>query len=256
MKDMQKRGQGTLFIILGIILVIVVGLYFVGVQIEIIPPLLSASDAAGEMSEIDEHITDCLLEIGTDYVNQIGLQGGYLSVAPDTYRLYNDTTVSYLCWNQEESSLCSNRLLTVAHMEEELEDAIDSALQTCINVYDYSDDVEAAEDWVVEVEIQLESVDIALDYPVVVDKGEDDIASEDTFEEEVDAPLGDLHGVAQDIINDHALYGDHDQLLYMLGKLSRYTIYKYKPYPDVLYQAKLREHGYIFQFAIEGESKV
>jgi hypothetical protein len=42
----------------------------------------------------------------------------------------------------------------------------------------------------------------------------------------------------------------------MLSKLSRYTIYKNKPYPDVLYQIKLREGDYVFQFAIQGEENV
>jgi len=255
MSIMEKRGQATLFIILGIVLVVLVVLYFVGVQTDIIPPLLTAGDASSELGAVDEHVRGCLESIGGQYVTLIGAQGGYLSPAPDTYRLYNDTTVSYLCWNQVNLVTCTNRLLTVPHMEEELTDAIGEGLETCLNVYDFSDDIEAAEDWELTVEVQRDSVDLSLYYPVTITKG-DDVASQDSFSENINVPLGELYDVSQDVVNGHAVLGDFEQLVYMLSKLGRYTIYKYKPYPDVLYQLKLREGTYVFQFAIQGESNV
>ena len=36
--------------------------------------------------------------------------------------------------------------------------------------------------------------------------------------------------------------------------MSAYTIQMQKPYPDKIYQIKLREKDYVFQFAVEGES--
>ena len=239
MEDMKKRGQATLFIILGIVLVVLVILYFIGVQQDIIPPLLTGGDAASQMSAVNEHVRDCLAEVGGQYVTQIAVQGGYLAPATDTYRLYNDTQVSYLCWNQEGLATCTNRLLTLSHMEEDLTTTIQGALGSCINVYDVSDDVEAAEQWDLTVSIERDSVDLLLYYPVTIDDG-DNIVSTDEFSESIDVPLGELYEVSQDIVNDHASLGDFEQLMYMLSKLSMYTIYKYKPYPDVLYQVQLR----------------
>tara|TARA_Y100000310_G_scaffold332783_1_gene409010 strand:+ start:1314 stop:2072 length:759 start_codon:yes stop_codon:yes gene_type:complete len=252
---MNKRGQTTLFIILGIIIVVLVALFFVGRKTEIIPDLFPAADAQGELNDIDDHVTDCLAEIGDEYVRQIALQGGYLSVGADTYRLWNDTTVSYLCWNQEGLPTCSNRLLTEAHMEDELEEVITEALSTCINIYDYSDDLQAADDWVLEVDVNYDSVDLYLDYPVQVVKDEDS-ASTDGFEESLNLPLGELFDVSQYIVNQHAEWGVFDPLLYMLGQAGKYTIYTNKPYPDTLYQLKLREGDFIFQFGIQGEENV
>jgi hypothetical protein len=252
---MNKRGQATLFIILGIVLIVLVILYFVGVQQDIIPPILGGSSASEEMNDIDNHVKGCLEDVGNDYVTILGLQGGYISPDEGTYRLYNDSKVSYLCWNQAEVKTCTNRLLTIEHMEEELTDAMSDALKTCVNVYDYSDDVIVAEEWDLTVDIQRDSVDFVLYYPVQITKGED-VASQDEFEETLNVPLGELYEVSQDAVNDHAVYGDFEQLLYMLSKLSRYTIYKNKPYPDVLYQIKLREGDYVFQFAIQGEENV
>ncbi|MSR86539.1 hypothetical protein EXS74_04040 [Candidatus Woesearchaeota archaeon] len=252
---MDKRGQATLFIILGIVLVILVILYFVLVQQNIIPPLLASNDASAQMSEVSTHVQDCLQTVGNQYATQIAAQGGYLAPSTDTYRLYNDTSVSYLCWNQVGLSTCTNRLLTVQHMEEDLTQAIEDSLQTCINVYDVSDDVEAADQWDLTVDIQRDSIDLSLYYPVTVDDG-DNVVTQDTFSESLNVPLGELYDVSQDIVNDHAVLGEFEQLTYMLSKLSRYTIYKYRPYPDVLYQVRLREGTYVFQFAIQGEENV
>ncbi len=249
---MDKRGQATLFIILGIVLVVLVILYFIGVQQNIIPPLLGGNDASAQLSNVNSHIGDCLQEVGGDYVTQIAAQGGYLAPATGTYLFFNDTTISYLCWNQVGLSTCTNRLLTKQHMEEELQSTIQDALNTCINVYDVSDDVEAAGSWEVTVDIQQTGVDLELYYPVSIDDG-DNVVSQDTFSETLNVPLGELYDVSQDIVNSHASLGDFEQLTYMLSKLSRYTIYKYKPYPDVLYQVKLREGSYVFQFGIQGE---
>ncbi len=249
---MTKRGQATLFIIIGIVLVVIIALYFVAVSQEIIPPILGGGSASSEMADVDNHIRECLDEVGTEYVTIIGLQGGYLSPSESTYRLYNDTTVSYLCWDQVDVPMCTNRMLTIKHMEEELKDAIDEGLKTCINVNDYSSDAIVADDWDLTVEINRADVELSLYYPVSIDKG-DDVASEDSFVESLNVPLGELYDVSQDIVNDHAVYGDFEQLIYMLTKLRMYNIYKLKPYPDVLYKIKLREGNYIFQFAIQGE---
>jgi len=141
-------------------------------------------------------------------------------------------------------------------MEEELEETITSALETCINVYDYSDDISSiANEWTLEVEILPYNVDLTLDYPVEISKDESTL-KEDEFSVSFDYPLGELYDVAMDVVNEEASLGEFDQLVYMLQKLSRYTIYKYRPYPDKIYQLKLREGDFIFQFAIEGEELV
>lgn len=140
-------------------------------------------------------------------------------------------------------------------MEEELTQSINQALQTCINVYEYSDDVEAVAAWDLDVAINRNSVTLDFYYPVEITRKED-VASEDEFSETLNVPLGELYEVSQDIVNEHATIGDFDQLLYMLSKLSKYTIYKHKPYPDTVYQLKMREQDYVFQFAVQGEANV
>ena len=252
---MNKRGQATVFIIIGIVILIIVALYIIGTQTKLGVQILGGGSAEDQLADIDDHISECLEETGTEYITKIALQGGYLSVPPNSYRLYNDTTVSYLCYNQPGTTACSNRLLTIAHMEQELEETISDALKACISVTDYSGDARTAEDWVLEVDILQQAVDLTLIYPIEVIKDEEKREQEE-FSVTIPATLGELYDVSIDIVNDEAIVGDFDQLIYMLQKFSRYTIYKHKPYPDKIYQVKLREGNFIFQFAIQGEQTI
>lgn len=248
---MEKRGQTTLFIILGIVIVILVVLFLVLATTDIGPSL--TQNAEDVMNEVDEHIAECMEESSEDLITLIGLQGGYLSPPEGSYKLWDDYPVSYLCYNQVNEPTCINRLLTRADMEEQLEVAMKSQLQGCINVYGIDSSISASSDYTIDVDILQEAVSIVLDYPMSIVKG-DQTSSRDTFEISVDAPLGELYDVAMDIVNTEATTGAFDVVYYVVAKQSKYTIYPYKPYPDKLFQVKLREDDYIFQFAVEGEA--
>lgn len=248
---MKKRGQTTLFIILGIVIAILVVLFLVLATTDIGPKL--TQNAEDVMIQVDEHVTECLDEASDDVITLIGLQGGYLSPPEGSYKLWDDYPVSYLCYNQVGQPTCINRLLTRADMEEQLETAIKNQLQGCVNVYGIDSGISAPSDFDLDVNILDDAVAIILDYPVSIVKG-DQTSSRDNFEISVDVPLGELYDVAMDVVNTEATTGYFDVVYYVVSKQGAYTIYPYKPYPDKLFQLKLREGDYIFQFAIEGEA--
>ncbi|MBT4447093.1 hypothetical protein HOC96_07660 [archaeon] len=78
----NKKGQVTIFIILGILLLLSVALIL----------LLRAEQVGFEISEIiptkkgvvEEYISSCINEVGSDALSLIGLQGGYIEV-PERY---------------------------------------------------------------------------------------------------------------------------------------------------------------------------
>ncbi|MFH1456336.1 MAG: hypothetical protein ABIF40_05305 [archaeon] len=255
---MEKKGQATLFIILGIIVVALVVLFFYARGSIYVPPTQEGLSA--EMGQIEDHVYDCLTDIGEDYIEQIGLQGGYLATPEDTYVLWDDTTVSYLCYNQEGLPYCTNRMLTLVSMETELQDAIEQALSTCINVFQFGGVVEtyevvAPEGFTLDVDIEDSVVKLLLTYPVMlVSKDGDVTVEEDIFAGNVNAPLGELYSVAMEVLDYETEFGEFDQLSYVLTKQGEYTIYKHRPYPDKIYELKLRENDYIFRFAVQGES--
>jgi len=256
---MKKRGQVTIFVILGIIIVALVVLFF-AFRKQIIPTAATPENLNEILGDIEDHIEDCIQTSAEGPLEQIGLQGGYLSVPPESYRTWNDNKVSYLCYNQIGVERCTNRLLTRAHMEEELSEVIEDDLARCIDVQGFSSglfktfDVVANKPMELSTTITSDQVLFELSYPVTLkSKSTDAVAESKTFTVPVEAPLGELYDVALDILDGETSIGMFDTLTYMLVKTSRYTIYLDKPYPDKIYKIKLREGDYIFQFAVEGE---
>jgi len=256
---MNKRGQVTLFVILGIIIVAIIVL-LLAFRKDIMPTPATRENLNSIMDDINEHISECVIEKSEEPLERIALQGGYLSTPIDSYRLWNDNTVSYLCYNIEDTERCRNRMLTKQHMEDELSEAMEMELAECVNVHGFEPglvktfSVIAEEPMEVSTDINEDEVLFELIYPVKLkaSSGEEEV-SEERFVVPVEVPLGELHDVALDIIDSEASMGRFDTLTYMLAKMSRYTIYLHQPYPDKIYQIKMRDGDYIFQFAVEGE---
>ena len=257
---MDKRGQITVFIILGIVIVAVIVLLF-AFRKDIISTPATTENLNKIMRDINKHIEGCMEDSAEDPLNRIALQGGYLEVPADSYRLWDDTTVSYLCYNQPEVDRCMNRLLTRENMEVQLEKAIKNELMQCIDVQQFQSsgilktyDVIAKNQIELDVVIARTDVLLELKFPITLKSTKDEnVVSEDTFNVNIEKPLGDLYDVAMDIIDAETALGKFDTLTYMLSKTGRYTIYLQQPYPDKIYAMKLREGDYIFQFAVEGE---
>lgn len=254
----NKRGQVTLFVILGIVIVAIIVL-LLAFRKDILPKTGSPENIDATMQSIEKGIRQCMADAADEPIKRIGLQGGYLSTPEGSYRRWNDYPISYLCYNLARTESCRNRFLTVGNMEEQLSEAITENMGKCLDIQEFASlgliktiDVIPGDKLDVKVSISQDVVNIELNYKVEV-KGSSGSKVKDKFEIAIRSPLGDLYEVAQDILDSETTFGRFDQLTYMLNKMSKYTIYVQKPYPDKIYQLKLREKDYIFQFAVEGE---
>ncbi|MFH1064969.1 MAG: hypothetical protein V1734_00490 [Nanoarchaeota archaeon] len=255
----NKRGQITLFVILGIVIVAVIVL-LIAFRRDIIPKAGTQENIDATMKNIEKGIKECLANAADSPIERIGLQGGYLATPEGSYRLWDSNPISYLCYNQAGVETCTNRFLTRAKMENQLAEAIKNNLANCLAIDDFADVGAFSSikpvyggDMKLKVEVARESVNLELDYRIEV-KGSDASRVKDKFEVVIRSPLGELYDVSQDILDAETTIGRFDQLTYMLQKMSAYTIQLQKPYPDKIYQIKLREKDYVFQFAVEGES--
>ncbi len=255
---MEKRGQVTAFVILGIVLVILTALFlYFRTNVFLINP--STEDLNSKLDDVREHMIRCIGEVGDDPIRRIGLQGGYLSTPPDTYRLYNGTTISYLCYSMEDSPQCINRMLTRADMDRQISSAIDFGLQTCVDVQSFkkfgSFEIITPKKWTVETRIGKDTVIVTVNYPVRLrsTKSTSEAAAQD-FTKTFNYPLGFLYDSSQDILDYETQFGEFDQMVYMLAKKGQIRIEKKKPYPDKLYILGTYDKDYLFQFFVQGES--
>lgn len=259
MKYFNKRGQVTAFVILGIVIVVIVALFFVGRQTIFLPT--TTTNLNQELNDIEEHILDCLEKDSTPNANEIiktiGLQGGYLNPGEDTFILYNDSRVSFLCYNIESDERCRNRALTITNMEEQINEAVKNSLEQCLDVEGFEQFKPygvSAGTLNVKITIEDQSVIVELDYPIVLTANENRV-SRNKFSKTFDYSLGDLYEVSQDIVDDETEFGTFDTLSYMALRQGEIRIYEQKPYPNKMFTVKKEDNDYLFRFAIEGEPK-
>src|SRR3989338_3113173 len=101
---MNKRGQVTIFIILGIIILAAVVLVFYLTGDTLVKQ--SEGKVNIETKPLKNYVGDCLEKTGNDALTLIGKQGGVIN--PVNYRLYENDKVNYLCYASTDYSLCTN----------------------------------------------------------------------------------------------------------------------------------------------------
>lgn len=265
---LNKRGQATIFIILGLIILAVLIILFL---LKGSLPLLIVSPEAmdNQMNIIDEHIQECLNDAGETAMWKIAKQGGYLYPADFTSRQYFDGTesnkVSYLCYNIKDQQTCRNRMLTKKDIEEQLTKEILLNAEECIKNFPINLRLTARtpEEPQLQTIVGQDSTILSLNYPITLIHKE--LKSEqETFTTSIQLPLGRLYDSSQAIVNSEALVGNFETLVYSIKKTEYtgmpYMAQKLQPYPDKLYKIWINDYPlpdkeYVFQFFIQGEDR-
>ncbi len=260
---MNKRGQVSVFAILGVIIVALIVLFlFIRNQV-----YLGGTNVEGlekEFPQIQMHVEECLQEIGAHYIILLGRQGGYLTTNPGTFRQYKGDSINYLCYNVKNEPECSNRGLRLFDMGTSIKEGILNDLNTCLDIDQFDKfglDVSRSQADI-DVDIGEDNVILDVNMPVKVSKGELE-TQRNSFSAVLDYPLGRLYNSARDIVESEALHGNFDTLTYSVMKTKStgepYVIQKLQPYPDKLYVLKLKNvpaenEEFVFQFFIQDES--
>ncbi len=183
-KMKYKKGQLTIFIIIGIILIASIALYFVfrgGIVQE-----YSIVDTGDVKSFVD----DCIEEVGSDVIKQVSEGGGYyFSSDKSTYSglaIYYSAGESYVPTKEE--------------IEDEISNFVKENLFFCTrNFVDFPELEISQEDIDVSVFFNEESVNFEVDYPLRINKGDSSDLLRD-FEKTIPVRLGTLYDVSREIV--------------------------------------------------------
>ncbi len=252
LNKMMKRGQVTVFIILGIVILVAIALVYslrnlVGIGIE--PQRFLSL----RLEPLRDDVNRCIDKEARDALYLIGKQGGTLD--PIKYKFYNGNNVNYLCYNIVGDERCSNHIVLVTDMVKELNNYLQSKLSDCINIKGiskklfYNINVGKLS---VDTRILANDVLVKVNLPITLSKGESTLSISD-FSKTVNIPLGSLYDTVYDIVDSETSTGEFLQLPYMLAKRGSVEVNVDKPYPDKIYILNKKNDNYIFQFAIEGE---
>lgn len=218
---MQKRGQVTLFVILGVTVVVLAALvlYYrdyvssslssIGIPVGMKVP--------GEFQEVGFYVEDCVHSISEDGIRLLGSQGGYISIPNDplpagpanpfSNRLLvfpnADLEVPYWFYFTA-NNIPKNVPPSVTFMEKSLASYIDSNLDSCIsNFSDFSRFKISSSYHKTSVKINKDSVDIDLSYPINIKLGNNEYNFNE-FKFSSDAALGKLYSMALQIHNSES----------------------------------------------------
>src|SRR3989344_6905037 len=257
---MEKRGQVTTFIIVGVVLLIVILLaLFLREDVFVNISKVKNTDIylKSQMNEIINEVNTCVDLEANKALKTLGDQGGYFT--PRNYLSYYGYNIAYLCSEVKDEKTCRNNMLIEERLENDLNLYLKDRLKKCIDLRKFKEgfklhDYELKYDlgaFDLKTDIEKKNVRFEIFLPIELISG-DVKFSKDKFVKIVDIPFGEIIIIANDILNSEASIGDFETTSYNIFRLGKYDLDKRRVYPDKVYTIRVLGYNYRFQFAIEG----
>jgi len=250
------KGQVTIFIIIGILLVGIVVLFFM------LRDDVNLPDIGGSRTKVNPpaFLDSCLEDKIEESIRILGQQGG--NINPKLYKTFKfegentASDISYLCYNQNYYQPCVNQQpLLIKHLEEEIHDYISDDVEICFTQLGVS---LGDQGYVVNSNYISFSVDLTpkrittdINAEIILTKS-GETSKQTNFKIITPTRLYGLGDLAQEIVSQQAEFCNFNELGYMLF------------YPDwgikesnlgegsIIYTLKNRNTKEMFKFAIRG----
>ncbi|MFH1290281.1 MAG: hypothetical protein ABIH92_02620 [Nanoarchaeota archaeon] len=220
----RKKGQAAMWIILIVFLVAAIALFLL-LQGEVgsINPI--PSDAIN--FEVNSYLSRC---VGLEVEKAVSImlpQGGF--IAPTNYRLFNRTTVEYICETKSYFEPCINQHpVLINEMEGEILGYISQGINACIREMEYEIEKYGGTSVVdsgganVDVELEYDKVIVKINQGITVNE-KDVVRNFNEFVVNVMSPIYNLGVIAQEIANQEASFCYFETTGYSLAN-SRYKV--------------------------------
>src|SRR3989338_7886698 len=199
----QKRGQVTIFIILGLILLISEGifLYYASETAEEIQELPETIDAAS----LTDYTESCLEAVAEEVITKAAAQGGMYE--PVYYKVYENTSVEYLCYG-EGTQQCVNAVMSLDAIEDQILYGIREEIDKCLSFQTFEGQGYKITKGVFEgtATITDDAVEVQINYPLKVTK-DGETTTVENFDTKINVPFGELQNSARFIINKESTEG-------------------------------------------------
>jgi len=209
---MNKKGQVTIFVIVGILLVAGVVLFFALFK-------TGQIDILGDQEFNPESFVDkCIRDSSREKIDIMVSQGGFIN--PTDYKVYNDINVAYLCKNVNYYEPCINQYpLYISRLQEELEQETREDVESCFLILE--DELKKRNygfeggDFSIDVILKPERVELIVYRDMKLTKN--GVPREiNSFSSVIKSPLYDLGFVANEIVRQEAKYCYFEYVGFML----------------------------------------
>ena len=169
---MEKRGQVSIFIILGIVVVGIIGAgVYLGTQDEDV-----VLESPIQVDPVRKHVEECLDLVSLRGLELIGLQGGYTNINNKDVLSYLNGKMNVVYW-LDESSLKAPKFSLI---ERNLEKFIEKDMKECV-VFELFEDF-LIEDGEIDVDVDFEEeVEVKVNWPLRIKKENLDYEVKDFF---------------------------------------------------------------------------
>ncbi len=244
---MQKRGQLSVFIIIGLVALIATGIAVYVAQpspnekLRSDDPLIVASGI----------VEDCVIQEGIPLLQLMSTRGGTLKQG----KLWKGDNYLMLC-SDKPGNGCVHSVQTKKQIADEFSIALAARLNSCIRW-----NLVEKQGWIVQAQLPVAKTIIGYDkadVEVIVGleltrSGER--KNKQSFVVQVPTPIGTLHSLAHEIINKQVMHGYFDKDSWMAEHGLSIMISADRPYPDTMYTLvtqDINSRPYVFHFGMMG----
>lgn len=234
-----KKGQVTIFIIIGIILVLSIGIFIYLYQTEVIRPfeeviVPSIEKAPSEVQPIQDYVTSCVEVVGKDALKRIGDHGGYTDTSGLLFNPFvptegeavqfspdSDMIVPYW-WYLESPNDCrgecqfsslrpelhrrSGKMTIAGQIDEYVNDNLKECLAGFAPFTAQNFEIKELGDVSTETTIAKDNVFIVVNYPIRITRA-GQIFTIKEYLAQYDLNLGKIYDLATDLVNLEAEHG-------------------------------------------------
>ena len=251
---MNKRGQVTIFVIVGIVIVISVFLvfYFLGDRIKRQTEVEAVFDESS-LEPLQDYVGDCIEKHGNEAIELIDKGGG--NIEPGFYQMYHQEKLNLLCYTEEYNACVNRRPFLSSYIEEEINNYLLEKLSECVDLSAIRNEGYTVQEGDIDVQTSIGKYNtiINVDYPITIIKGDNSI-SENRFSKTFNVPLGKILEAVKDIIEfdsdvNRLPIFNFDVVSYAYRTNGEVEIQVDSIEDSKIYKVNLRDSPYVFQFA-------
>lgn len=219
--SMGKRGQLTIFIIIGIILLIIAGLYLALNEFvfksQFQQELQKQKNIPLEAQPIADFFSSCTKKVATDAVSIVAQHGGYITLPrdtiptsdfsplPSTLEIFPNSNIRTSVWFREQpNGIHRTTIPSIQFMESEIQGYINENFEQCLeNLTTFTDigfSFTIGGSPKSDVQILDKVVNVKVNLPVQISKADFSVSLENNLAQ-LDSRLGELHTIATEIVN-------------------------------------------------------
>ena len=250
----MNKGQVTIFIIVGILIISLVAM-FLFFRTGIIPGIAESPETNPNI-----FLDSCMEDKIKETIRIISSQGGYIeNPLHKTFKFEDEsifTNISYLCYNQNYYLPCINQEpMLIQHLKDEIKNHISEDVENCFDELTLSLE---KQNYVVdakyrgfEVDLMDKKVAVKIDGEIALTKSGETSEQED-FKIIVSSRFYNLAVVAQEIVSQEARFCHFEHLGFMLF-YPEFNIDRFRTGDSIIiYTIQHRKSKEVFRFAVRG----